>query len=53
MRYRVNFGNGQVSNRFRTKREALGYIESCKSVGDDPYAHRYFVQVRDVDGWWM
>lgn len=51
--FRVNFGNGQISQRFRTKREATAYIESCKSVSDDPYAHRYFVQRRDAEGWWV
>jgi len=53
MRYRVNFGNGQVSHRFSSKRAALAYIAACKEQGDDPYTDHYFVQVRDADGCWM
>lgn len=52
-RFRVNFGQGQVSHRFSSKRAAAAYINDCKSVGDDPYASRYFIEERDADGWWM
>lgn len=52
MRYRVNYGNGQVSSSFATKREALRHIEEAKSYGD-PYVGLFFIQRRDADGFWM
>ena len=44
MKYRVNFGQGQVSHTFKTQREAQRYIDSCRQQGSDPYAHRYFIE---------
>lgn len=52
-RWRVNFGNGQVSHSTRTRREAVAYIEACKAYGTDPCVSSYFVQYRDADGFWM
>lgn len=46
--FRVNFGNGQISHRMKTKRDALAYIDACKAQGSDPHTASYFVQRREI-----
>jgi len=52
MRYRVNYGQGQVSQTFGTRKEADTYITACKRDARDPYSAHYFVEFQD-DGWWF
>ena len=46
--YRVNYGNGQVSDCVQTKREAFRMIAN-DNTRNDPYAGLYFVQWRDPE----
>lgn len=53
MKYRVNFGQGQVSHTLKSAAEAKRYIEQSKRYGSDPYVHRYFIEFWDPAGGWF
>jgi hypothetical protein len=53
MKYRVNFGQGQVSHTFKSQSEAQRYIDACRQHGSDPHVSSYFVQFWDPDGGWF
>lgn len=53
MKYRVNFGQGQVSHTFKTRPDAQRYIDSCRQQGSDPYVGHYFVEFWDPAGGWF
>lgn len=53
MKYRVNFGQGQVSHTMKSQAEAQRYIEQSRQIGSDPYVSHYFVEFWDPAGGWF
>lgn len=43
MEYRVNYGNGQVSETFTSKRAALQHVVQCRAR-DEAYTGYYYVE---------
>ena len=53
MSYRVNFGNGQVSNTYDTKREACEVLWIADEQGAYAWLQKYEAGSADCPGEWV